>query len=244
MSVVRFRPQAPSNFLHLFPDGITLPRFLGIVSCYCRNRVMRLTEPQILQISSSIADSINEMVAEHFGQTQEHHLTPRIGQHIEDSLGGRFIGSSKISVITQDLKDKGSRSLEKKLGFDLYVGISLEDEFDKGIIVQSKISGKSRGLKDQCERMLNMTKQSYVWEYNKNGVKVKRAQSVLNKDSYAHGDETWSSGLEYLFAQVLRCKSGDRSIGIAPGPNRRQRLGRQLDEWAVKAGVLIEIKPA
>jgi hypothetical protein len=111
---------------------------------------VKLTEEQIAQLASDIESAVNSVTIEHYpAVTQEHQLTSRIAQALEDSLNGKQYGVASVSVITQELPDRGRSSLEKPLGGDMYVGISLEGDFDKGLLIQAKWDENQRGLFEQ-----------------------------------------------------------------------------------------------
>lgn len=205
---------------------------------------MKLSEEQIEAIASGIQIAVQSVATDHYNaKTQEHQLTSRIGQAIEHGFRDGDYGNAKVSVITQDIPDKGRGSMEKRLGGDLYIGVSLEGEYDKGLLIQAKWKGNNRGLVEQCKDMLGRTRDSYVWEYGPRGVRVKQARSIVRADHLVHGDSTWSTNVRRQFKRVLECKSGDKKLGIPPGPDRRSRVGQMLDALAVDTAVSVTIEP-
>lgn len=196
-------------------------------------------------ISEAIRSTVDEVVQEHYpALTQEHHLTPRIGERLEQRLNGRFFYGAGLSVITQDFPDKGRGALEKKVGSDIYIGISLRGQFNKGLLVQSKwIDSDDPKLTEQCERMLRYSPSAYVWLYGSNGVRMLKAKSVVEHHRYRRGQATWSDNLSNIFKEVLSCRQGDRSIGVETGPGWRERVSEMLQQLQMTTAVAIDIDP-
>ncbi|BAV48096.1 hypothetical protein MesoLj113a_19330 [Mesorhizobium sp. 113-1-2] len=189
---------------------------------------------------------IDEVVVEHYDAlTQEHQLSSRIGQALEDKLNGeRFLGAG-LSIITQDMPDKGIGALEKKIGTDMFIGVSVEGQFDKGFLVQSKwLHNVDPKLPQQCQRMLDITAASFVWFYGARGVRIQRAEKVIEGLMHTrHQERTWSENPAKLMGDVLACRRGDHSLGIPAGPNRRARLTSMLKQMAAGTAVSIAVKP-
>lgn len=207
---------------------------------------MILTKNQRDVISEAFRSVIDEVVVEHYGAlTQEHQLSSRIGQALENKLNGeRFLGAG-LSIITQDMPDKGKGALEKKTGTDMFIGVSVEGQFDKGFLVQSKwLHNADPKLTQQCQRMLDITAASFVWLYGPKGVRVQSADKIVEGLTHTrHQERSWSQNPAKLMGDVLACRRGDHSLGIAAGPNRRARLTSMLEEIEAGTAVSISVKP-
>jgi len=169
-------------------------------------------------ISQNIHTIIDETVKEHFGAiTQEHQLTARLGQAIEQSLKSSDIYGHRITVISQDIPDKGRGSLEKKIGSDLFIGIRMqsnENDICKGIFIQSKWDKNSppkeqERLRKQCQTMKNISdKGSFVWLYGEHGTRVIPAAEIANNKEI-NPLTLNAKNIRDFFDDIFDCFSGD-----------------------------------
>ncbi len=182
--------------------------------------------------------------------TQEHQLTSRIAQSLEQTLNGSSFMDHEVRVIVQEMPDKGPRSLEKQIGADLYIGIKFsgpESEIAKGLFVQSKWDqampkSELEALHEQCEKLVwRSAKGSFVWLYGEDGTRVISADEVLAHPSQQ--PQTLSSNnVKELMSGVFDCTSGDRELimeGIFDDP---ERLAGMLLEFRTKRGVAITLR--
>jgi hypothetical protein len=206
-------------------------------------------------IASALGQAIDQTVKEHLsGISQEPAITSRIGQDLENTINGKAIFGYDLHVITQDIPDRGSNSLEKPTGTDLYVGISVQIEskiITKGFLVQAKISDKLNsqkdfdGLRDDCSKMLKRSESSYVWLYENSGVRVVNAEDVLKNSS--RNPSIWRRRrASTVFSRTLECTEGDFRIGLPPVRSkkmteRRKALGEMLEKLRADRGVDISI---
>lgn len=88
---------------------------------------------------------------------QEAEITSRLCQRLEDRLDGKNAGDYIFRVTAQSLPDRGPSSIEKVIGADIFMSVSLDgpNGFDKGIFIQSKTEQniKKDELQEACLRM-------------------------------------------------------------------------------------------
>jgi hypothetical protein len=199
------------------------------------------------EIARLLGRTVNNTVRDHLaGISQEPSITSRIAQTLETKLEGKGVLGHRIRILTQDIPDRGSKSLEKPLGADLYVGISVISSGirqTKGFLVQAKISDKlvrHSDLDEDCEKMLRRSAASYVWLYEKNGVRIVNAQDVVKRGSKSP-KVLDSRRASTVFARTLECTEGDFGIGLpsVDGTKKAPRvaLGEMLEELRVPQGV-------
>lgn len=119
----------------------------------------------------------------------------------------------------QDIPGRGSKALEKSLGADLYMGISVNSSCvrqSKGFLVHAKITDKlvkKSDLDEDYEDMLRRSTASYVWLYEKSGVRIVNAKDVLKRGSRSPKELTRRLA-SAVFARTLECTEGDFGIGL------------------------------
>ena len=204
-----------------------------------------LTIQQRDLIAAAFQSAVEEVVVEHYpAVTQEHQLTSRIAQRIEDRLNNLNLAGVTLRVSTQELPDKGRGAAESRLGADLWITLTLQNEFSKGFLVQSKWQGDRDFGRyvDQCERMLNVSKSSYGWEFGRNGVRVYGAKRVIARSAY-HDRYTLDFGrkIQTVLKKMLDCREGDYALGIPSGVNPRDHMSSMIQDWNAQAAVSLEI---
>lgn len=198
-------------------------------------------------IARLLGRTVDKTVKDHLaGISQEPSITSRIGQGLEAELANKSVLGHRIRILTQDIPDRGSKSLEKPLGADLYVGISVSSHGirqTKGFLVQAKISDKlvsSSDLDEDCAEMLRRSAASYVWLYEKSGVRVVNAQDVLKRGEKSP-KVLKRRRASTVFARTFECTEGDFHIGLPSvrGTKKPPRvaLGEMLEELRVPQGV-------
>jgi hypothetical protein len=98
--------------------------------------------------------------------------------------------------------------------------------FRKGFLAQAKRDKVGRGmvrLREQCEQMLNITPDSFVLVYDKNGVEVLPALLFADGSLGLHHAEPWRLGR--VFAAHFGSFIGDRKIGF----RTREEFSEALD---------------
>lgn len=209
-------------------------------------------------IAAAISSKIDEAAKEKYGTpTQEHQLTSRIAGLLED-LNGLEVFQNRLAVVAQELPDKGPGALEKPTGADLFISItdSGPGGFSKGILVQTKrlkptIKAVVRGLyfesvedprlAEQCQKMLHISPDSYVWVYGEDGVGVVHARDALEVGDAAMQPVTDRSTYD-LFRKIMDCHEGDHRYGLPYDGDKRAQLKQMLDTFRAAAG--LELKQA
>jgi hypothetical protein len=176
-----------------------------------------------LELQERIDAVSREMCERHYdGPTQEHQLSSRLAQRLEDEIG-LLVGQSKaVTVTAQELPDRGRGADESVIGSDLYISIARHDTnppTSKGLLVQSKWDKTLRSdkrLRSQSNEIYRRTRTGgWVWVFGPSGIECVSANRTrhdeLPRDLM---DETTSPG--QLIADSLRCTEGDVSIGLPP----------------------------
>ena len=201
-------------------------------------------------VAQALQSAIDSVVRRHWPRlTQEHQLTSRIAEAIEGHLNGAVFLDHKITVLVQEMPDKGPGSLEKKTGVDLYFALKVvggRTNFEKGFFVQSKWDGpmiakERERLGEQCEAMHWKSKNgSFVWLYGDTGTSVIPAGELVQDPSVSPGELT-SRNLNEFFGDVMDCTSGDRQL-VMPGVFEDDKaLNTMLREFGVTSGVAVTI---
>lgn len=178
-------------------------------------------------------------------ETQEHQLSSRLAEAIERTFDGLRVNDLNIRVAVQELSDRGPSSHERPVGADLYISVVVDDgdnEIRKGMLVQAKWDGSLRRsperakLREQSERMLGRSRESYVWVYEPRGVAVVRAAramdaaspTALTREARTLGD---------LLVDGLSCTAGDPAIGIDTSLPLVEALNSRIRELAATTGL-------
>ncbi|MCE8523572.1 hypothetical protein KBY30_21520 [Ruegeria pomeroyi] len=206
------------------------------------------------QIVKTLGNAVDGLVADLYSEPvdgvstiQEPEITSRLCQRLEDHLDNRQVGDYTFRVIAQSLPDRGPQSMEKLIGADLFVSISLEgvDGFDKGIFVQAKYDRNfdRKELKDACRRMREHVSAEgvYVWIYEPKGVKVISSHQVdqLQENNLR---DVRSRSSEGFFGRVIDCYAGSKAWGIPNGGDRRKAVATKLREARARSIVDINLK--
>jgi len=126
-----------------------------------------------------------------------------------------------IRWTAKTLTDRGRASQESRDGADFMgvLNIALPDfAVSKGFLAQAKLirngsAGDVAELKDQCEKMLNLSPDSFVFLYDQAAVRVVSALSVVS--ATADPLQLYSRSAQRFFEEHLQCFIGDRSIQSA-----------------------------
>jgi hypothetical protein len=199
---------------------------------------------ELLNEARGRIDAAVIMVARHHYQTptQEHQLTARLAQAIESELRHQPIevDGLRLEVFTQDLPDRGSGSMESKVGADLYISLDRLDEYNsisKGMLVQSKWhdslthADERRRLRNQIARMYRRSSSSYLWVFDENGVTSIEAPKSSNPTL------TWirnPTSVGELIVSGFRCTKGDPNIGRDLDLSPAQALIRVLHRLSAR----------
>ncbi|MGP0059227.1 MAG: hypothetical protein ACLPID_08080 [Beijerinckiaceae bacterium] len=153
----------------------------------------------------------------------------------EDDLTGVLVGNleSELEGVIGELEWEthimthraGVAAEEKRFGADILIHVQLRSpnfRYSKGVLVQAKraepeseLSPRNfSDLQSQCDKMLNVTPASYVFDYSKWGMRCGSAMNIRgsnNRDLY--GQCAWTS--YRFFLELFRCQIGDQRITSA-----------------------------
>ena len=147
---------------------------------------------------------------------QEPAMTDRMLGAIVQSLSG-YRGKG-LRWRAHTLTDRGPGAKERVYGADFMgvLTISLPDfEVSKGFLAQAKLVRPDRRinmgeLRDQCEKMLELSPTSFVFLYGPNGVRVVPALAVTSSNE--DPDKLYSRSAQRFFEEHFQCFIGDRRI--------------------------------
>lgn len=167
---------------------------------------------------------------------QEHHFTDRMLGRIEEAMNNYALKGVKWTAKT--LTDKGANAQETKYGADFagVLDIALPDySVKKGFLAQSKraepgvplTKSECNRMKGQCDDMLKLSPDSYVFLYSVTGIFVVPAISVLNSN-LCDPFELYSRSVARFFEEHFECFIGDRDIAT-PDPKMLDSLMKRYD---------------
>jgi hypothetical protein len=194
-----------------------------------------------LVVANALTKELDDLARDRMtGLVEEPDITSRLGQRLEDRFEGRQLGGYRVRVMSETFTSHGFGSLEKPVGADLYLAVSVEDRHGhgrtvtKGVLIQAKRRDRidRPEFTEQCRRMMNVTRKgSVAWIYTSNGVDVVRATETLRG--------TWNVlRAGSFFDEVLRCTLGDlRQVPKGAFGDRRalkemlQKIGAENAVW-------------
>jgi hypothetical protein len=152
---------------------------------------------------------------------QEPAMTDRMLGRIEQALENLEIGG--ITWKAKTLTDRGRNAQESKFGADFFGVLDVRVPgyyVQKGFLAQAKMIRRwgfldTRDLVQQCERMLILSPDSFVFLYTEKGVQVTSATAVVAASgnlSAVHKEKA-----QKFFLSHLLCMIGDRAIS-SPTP--------------------------
>jgi hypothetical protein len=130
------------------------------------------------------------------------------------------------------LTDRGRDAQEKKYGADFMgvLSVDLPDfRVEKGFLAQAKIDTPRLDLKSlhsQCERMLSLSPESFVFLYSREGVTVVPAIAVMGTKE--RPSELYSRSAARFFEEHFQSFIGDRAIS-APREDVLEGLRERYD---------------
>lgn len=159
-------------------------------------------------------------------------MTERMLGRIEGVLDGAEIRGIRWSA--KSLTDRGPFAQETRFGADFLGVLNIElPEFSvsKGFLAQAKLVKQGKiddlpRLKDQCEKMLNHTPDSFVFLYSNSWVRVIPAISAVA--AKFEPLNLYSRSPQRFFEEHLQCFIGDRAISAAT-PKILQELSRRYE---------------
>jgi hypothetical protein len=155
----------------------------------------------------------------------------------EDDISGNLVGAIDMMLQSSDTPTglqwsstmvrhrRGVAAEESRTGADIVIHVELDTpthKYSKGVLVQAKrcepgdalTRSQHSELIDQCNRMLDISSHSYVFDYAKRGMRVASANKIkgaTGRELYQECD--WTS---YRFLLGLfQCPVGDQEITSA-----------------------------
>lgn len=180
----------------------------------------------------------------------EDDFTSRMADRIERSVDGAFVGGMKWQVETRKLTWRGPQSEERRYGADLGLVLRMSgDGFDvsKGYLIQAKMVdhagfeladkppfSKSDRVFGQCEDMLRITPEAYVWLYTPLGISILRAGSMVNT-APKQIPQMHRQSLHGFMSRAFMSWNGDYRLGDIS----KKSLTMMTEEYRLKQAVLI-----
>ena len=168
---------------------------------------------------------------------QEPAFTDRMLGAIEAAM--RDYRTKGVLWTAKTLTDRGRNSQERQHGADFAGVLSInvpQFKVSKGFLAQAKMiepgawmsSAEFDRMKDQCDRMLSRTPDSYVYLYSRWGVTVVPALSVVSS-GIRNPHELYSRSISRFYEEHFESFIGDRRLNAATSavlPRRVPRLNR------------------
>jgi hypothetical protein len=152
---------------------------------------------------------------------QEPHFTDRMLGRIEEAMEDYVVKGVRWTAKT--LTDHGRKTQEIKYGADFLSSV----EFDlpsyavkKGFLAQSKLiepdayfaPSEYDRLKDQCDKMLRLSPESFVFLYHRDGITVVPAQSVASSRGRMNPHTLYGRDISRFFEEHFQCFLGDARL--------------------------------
>ena len=151
---------------------------------------------------------------------QEPAFTERMLGRMEHAMDGFVTKGVRWRV--KSFTDRGRGAQESRIGAD-FVGVlqvNLPDyHVEKGFLAQAKLIGSHgtmaasefRRMRDQCEKMLEFTPESFVFFYSTDGIQIVPALAVL---SIVHENlkDLYKRSVKSFYEDHFECYIGDRRL--------------------------------
>lgn len=186
----------------------------------------------------------------------EDDFTSRLADRIEQIIDGHVNGGFRWHAASRKFPWRGPNSEEKRYGGDLLITISVHSpdfSVSKGVLVQSKMSRdeqakrstKSLGdvdlddrLREQMQKMLVMTPESFVWSYDRAGVSAFRAGNLLGCANNTVAAAAVREPLAVFMQEFLNCWHGDYRLSDTEANSVRAILDdMRVSHWLRIAAV-------
>lgn len=146
-------------------------------------------------------------------------LIGRLDAAFDENIGGVNWSSSVLR------HRKGVAAQEKKAGADMLIHVSIKTPqltYSKGVLIQSKrvddgvemTVGSHKELLSQCDKMLDITSDAFVFNYTKSGMRCASANRISGSSSRILNDSCNLTSYRF-FLELFRCTTGDRRITSA-----------------------------
>jgi hypothetical protein len=159
----------------------------------------------------------------HGGVIDEDDLTGVVVGQLDSALTGRIGGLNWETTIVRHRR--GIAAEESRIGADLVIHVSLDtptQSYSKGVLIQAKrvepddqmTLHEHTTLRQQCERMLDITPEAFVFDYAKGAMRAGSATRIVGSRRldlfHVCG---WTS--YRFFLELFRCPVGDPKITSA-----------------------------
>lgn len=146
-------------------------------------------------------------------------LIGRLDAAFDDRIGGVSWSSSILR------HRKGVAAQEKKAGADMLIHVAIKTPqltYSKGVLIQSKriddgaamTAAGHKELVDQCDKMLNITPASFVFNYTKSEMRCASANRIAGASNRILNNSCNLTSYRF-FLELFRCTTGDRNITSA-----------------------------
>jgi hypothetical protein len=172
--------------------------------------------------------------------TQEPEITSRLCQRAEDRLDGKRAGKYVLRVSAQSMPDRGSKSIERITGADIFLSVSLDgqDGFDKGLFIQAKYDrdANREELIKNCDRMTSQVgaEGAYVWIYTPSGISVLSPAQLRKSQEKSAAKITRARSIGGFTGRILDCFAGSQNQGVPRGVDRRKFIRERFWELHTK----------
>jgi hypothetical protein len=182
-------------------------------------RIIRQAAARIAQAANRTHDDLQNDLVE-----QEAPFTERLLTRIQDAIDG--FETKGITWRAKTLTDRGPRAQEAEFGAD-FVGvleIRITDySVEKGFLAQAKMvdsdwemsNREFKRLKAQCDSMLTVSADSFVFVYSPSKIKVIPASAVVathDTDAPSSLDRYYSRSVTTFYEEHFGCFIGDHRI--------------------------------
>ncbi len=173
---------------------------------------------------------------------QEHHFTDRMLGAMEYSVND--FKKNGIQWNAKTLTDRGINAQESTYGADFLGVLDIDIEgfkVAKGFLAQAKLLREGRSidmteLREQCNKLLIFSPDSFVFLYKEDGIDVYPAISVVSSDKTLTSH--YSRSIKSFFELHLECFIGDRKINTASA----EQLKRLLEVYNSRSGLLLQAR--
>lgn len=180
----------------------------------------------VRQSARAVSEAANRVVEAHrHGRVQqEPAFTDRMLGRIEEAMNNLNVRGVTWQATT--LTDRGHGAQERLFGAD-FVGIlsiSLpEFQVHKGFLAQSKLlrdnqalsTSESSRLREQCDKMLSLSPDAFVFLYSTRGIRIVPAISVVStRLGNINLQRLYSRSMQRFFELHFESFIGDRTISI------------------------------
>jgi hypothetical protein len=193
-----------------------------------------------IRAAAEVVDLAALRVAARFAQGQiadEDDFTSRLLQAMQDGIDGLAVAGVRWQA--EKVRSRGPGSDESLTGADILVRLDVNlprVRYSKGFLAQAKIVGPGRPLgklREQCEKMLRVSPDSFVWHYDGSGVHVSSALPFVGSTVGTRDVPMWP--VRKLFDAHFRSFIGDRRLAISA--DLANLLDESpLDEIVISAG--------